>query len=293
MPRTPPAVPYVLDRGLYVDGVKVPGEWWSVEAGESGWLALRADNTWWWGWDPEPHEITGPHDTPPVISPGGKYIAHTTVEKGRGIVTGFATWSAGAGLGGIPVDLGDRQDGSLVTVRAVTDDGKVVVQGSRTALLWTPLVDGGGSVDLARSAPGQQVLAGTPAGLVVTDGTDSTDGRPYLAEISDTGELTRTQDLPAYDSISVSSGGSWVAWTPPGTLGGEVTTVATLEAQRVDGSDHVALSAPDGWAFRVGQWAWEDDDYLVATVTSDGGSGEDRMARCLVASASCVLVRSR
>ncbi|MGN6576985.1 MAG: hypothetical protein ACTHKG_15010, partial [Nocardioides sp.] len=78
VPDAAPTVPYLVGRALYVDGERVPGEWWSVEAGQAAWLALRSDNTWWWGWDAEPHEIAGPHDTPPVISPNGKYIAYLT-----------------------------------------------------------------------------------------------------------------------------------------------------------------------------------------------------------------------
>jgi len=296
IPRSAPSVPYVVDRSLHVDGERVPGEWWSVDGVDSGWLALRADNTWWWGYDAEPHEISGPHDTPPVISPGGEYVAYTTVESGKEIVTGFDTRPAGEGFG-LPVGLGDRQDGSLVTVRAVTDDGQVVVQGSRTALLWQPLVvDGGDPVDLRQTAAGAQFLAATPAGVVATYGADSREGQPFLADLSEDGELTRTQSVPEYDSLLVSPGGAWLAWLPPGTLGGEVAAVRTLETQRTDGSDQGSLTAPDGWAFRVEQWTWEDDDYLVATVTPDGRSeaaGGDRMARCSPAAGRCALVPLR
>ncbi|MGN6577806.1 MAG: hypothetical protein ACTHKG_19205, partial [Nocardioides sp.] len=215
-----------------------------------------------------------------------------------GLLTGFDTRPDGEGLGSVLVDLGDRQDGSLVTVRAVTDDGQVIAQGSRTAVLWRPLVVGGGEpVDLTATAPGVQVLAATPAGIVGTRGADSREGEPFLADLSDAGELTAKASVPAYDSLAVSRAGTWLAWLPPGTLGGEVTTVTTLDVQRVDGSGQAALSAPEGWDFRVAQWAWEDDDYLVATVTpaggpADGGSG-DRMARCSPAAGRCVLLPAR
>ncbi len=297
IPRTPPTVPYVLGRQLYVDGTQLPGSWWSVQGGDSRWLALRADNTWWWGWGPKPQSIPGPHDTPPVVSPAGTFVAETTVENGQGTVTGFDTRAAGEGLGGLPVDLGDRQDGSLVTVRAVTDDGRVVVQGSRTALLWLPLVvDGGGPVDLTSTAPGVQFLASTPAGLVATYGSDSREGEPFLAELSDAGKVTRKAPLPAYDSLAVSPGGAWLAWVPPGTLGGEVTTVGSLEVQRVGGGGAATLTPPDGWGFRVEQWSWEDDDHLVATVAAEGageGDGADRLVRCSATAARCVLLPTR
>jgi hypothetical protein len=298
VPRGTPSVPYVVNRTLYVDRERVPGEWWSVQAGEAAWLALRSDNTWWWGWDAEPHEIAGPHDTPPVISPNGKYIAYLTRNGQDGLLTGFDTRPDGEGLGSVLVDLGDRQDGSLVTVRAVTDDGEVIAQGSRTAVLWRPLVPGGGEpVDLTASAPDLQVLASTPAGIVVTRGADSREGEPFLADLSEDGELSAKASVPAYDSLAVSRAGTWLTWLPPGTLGGEVATVTKLDVQRVDGSGQATLSAPDGWGFRVEQWAWEDDDYLVAPVAREGGAADsgagDRMARCSPAAGRCVLLPPR
>jgi hypothetical protein len=283
VPKTAPQVPYVLDQELYVDGEQVPGTWWSVRSGDAGWLALRTDNTWWWGRGPKANEITGRHDVPPVISPNGRYVAEVLAENGEGEVTGFDTRPAGEGLGGVPVDLGDPADGNPVTVRAVTDDGAVIVQGAATSLLWLPLVDNS-TVDLTETAPGQQFLSGTPAGLVVTDGEG---GEPYLAEISEDGELTRVGAVPAHDDLVVSPAAEWLAWTAPGTTSGEVTSIPALEAQTVDASQQATLNAPAGWGFRVRAWVWEDDDHLVSPVVGDGG---ERMARCSVKSAGCVLV---
>jgi hypothetical protein len=176
----------------------------------------------------------------------------------------------------------------------VTDDGEVIAQGSRTAVLWRPLVvDGGEPVDLTVTAPGVQVLASTPAGIVATRGVDSREGEPFLADLSEAGELAAKASVPAYDSLTVSRAGTWLAWLPPGTLGGEVATVSKLNVQRVDGSGQATLSAPDGWGFRVEQWAWEDDDYLVAPVASTDGAAADRMARCSPAAGRCVLLPQR
>ena len=181
--------------------------------------------------------IGGQLEGPPAISPNGKYVAETLVEDGEGLVTGFDTRPAGEGLGGVTVDLGDPTDGSTVTVRAVTDDGRVIVQGTHTSLLWLPLVDNS-TVDLTVTAPGQQFLGSSPAGLVVTDGTDGVtdgaEGQPYLAEVSDGGELTRLGDIPAHQALVVSPDGAWLAWATPGSLGGEVTSIRSLEAQSVD-----------------------------------------------------------
>ena len=293
IPTTAPMVPYVLEQRLYVDGAQVPGSWWSVRGGDAGWLALRTDNTWWWGRGAEQNEITGPHDVPPVISPNGRYIAEVRTENGEGILTAFDTGADGETLGSVPVALGDREDGSTVSIRAVTNDGKVIAQGTETSLLWLPL-RGNGTVDLSVTAPGQQILGSASDGLVVTDGaggvTDGASGEPYLAQITDAGELTSRGTIPAHDDVLVSPGGAWLVWTAPGTTGGEVTSIPTLEVETVEGTQRATLTAPDGWGFRVRAWEWEDDDQLVSPVVRDGGRGGERMVRCGVQPARCVLI---
>ncbi|MEJ7773379.1 MAG: hypothetical protein WKF72_01115 [Nocardioidaceae bacterium] len=293
IPTTAPTVPYVLEQRLYVDGEQVPGTWWSVQVGDAGWLAQRTDNTWWWGRGPEPNEITGWHDVPPVISPNGRYVAHAGIDNGEGVLTGFDTRPGGEGLGSVPIDLGDPQDGSTVFIRAVTNDGKVIAQGTNTRLLWLPLA-GNGTVDLTVTAPRQLILGSTAAGLIANDeagGTEPVDGEPYLAQISDNGELTRISAIPAHDDLMVSPGAGWLAWTPAGTTGGEVTSIPALEAQTVDGTQQVTLTAPAGWGFRVRAWMWEDDNHLISPVIRDGDGGE-RMARCSAQSARCVLINT-
>jgi hypothetical protein len=57
----------------------------------------------------------------------------------------------------------------------------------------------------------------------------------------------------------------------------------------VNDSGEAVLLPPDGWAFRVMAWAWEDDDHLVSPVVRDGGDA-DRMVRCGVQSGVCVLI---
>jgi hypothetical protein len=264
-----------------------------VQAGEAGWLALRTDDTWWWGSGPMAQRLGGQLEGPPAISPNGKYVAETLVEDGEGLVTGFDTRPAGEGLGGVTVDLGDPTDGSTVIVRAVTDDGRVIVQGTHTSLLWLPLVDNS-TVDLTVTAPGQQFLGSSPAGLVVTDGTDGVtdgaEGQPSLAEVSDGGELTRLGDIPAHQALVVSPDGAWLAWATPGSLGGEVTSIRSLEAQSVDATQSATFTAPAGWGFRVQQWVWEDGDHLVSPVIADGGDRADRMARCSALAGRCVLI---
>ncbi len=296
-----PAVPYVLDQRLYVDGQQVPGTWWSVWHGDTAWLGLRTDYTWWWGRDATPQDLGGQHDAPPVISPNGRFLALPDTQDGRGVLTGLDTGAdpgaGGSGLGSVPVDLGDPQDGSAVTVRAVTDDGRVISQGTKASLLWLPLVGTGERiVDLSVTAPEQVVLANTPAGLIVSDGTGDVDDpsarEPYLAEISDRGELTRVATLPTHDDLAVSTSGEWLAWVPAGTEGGEVTVVRELLAKAVDGMEQTTLRPPSGWDFRVRAWSWEDGENLVAPLLARSGAGGEALARCNVVVARCVLIGS-
>ena len=149
---TAPTIPYVLDQRLYVDGEQVAGTWWSVVSADAGWLALRTDSTWWWGRGPEANRFDPPLDLPPVISPNGRYVAMVADDGGRNAVTGFATEPGGQGMGGVPVYPGNASAGDPVRVRAVTDDGRVIVQGSGTNMLWLPLVDNH-TVDLTSTTP--------------------------------------------------------------------------------------------------------------------------------------------
>ena len=90
---------------------------------------------------------------------------------------------------------------------------------------------------------------------------DQTSSEPYLADISDSGELTRIGAIPAHDDVVVSPGARWLASTTPGTTGGEVASIPALQAQPVDGTLRATLTAPAGWGFRVRERVWEDDDH--------------------------------
>lgn len=284
LPRSEPTIPYVVDRSLHVGGHRVPGRWYAVEAGPSGWIGWHPDNTWWWasGTQTDPQQIPLSVDKPPVISPNGLYVAQLSSDNG-GSLTGFDTRPAGEGLGSVPIDLGDQQQGSAVSVRAVLDDGRVIAQGTDTAVLWRPLVDNR-TIDLTRTAPGQVFLAATPAGLVVADGED---GPTYLADLDDDGTLHHLADLPDHDDLAVSTQGTWLVWTPLGTTQGDVFAVPTLQARELTGTEPVTITAPDGYAFTAGRWAWEDDDHLVATIVDEQG---ERMTRCVLPSARCVVL---
>ena len=81
--------------------------------------------------------------------------------------------------------------------------------------------------------------------------------------------------------------------SPPGTLGGEVAAVATLDAQAVAGGDETTLAAPDGWGFAAGSWVWEDDQTLIAVLQPlDGTIRSSRLARCDVTLGACTSFRA-
>jgi len=159
IPAAPPSVPYVLDRKLYVDDTQVPGDWWSVESRGGAWLATQPDGSWWFGAPGvDPGKIDAQLDQPPVLSADGRYVAFVDLSGGQAHLTGFDTAPSGEGFGAAPVDLPRAEDGVAIRVRAVTDDGDVIVQGTRTSLMWRAVRDQQTVVDLNETAPGQVVL---------------------------------------------------------------------------------------------------------------------------------------
>lgn len=282
IPDGAPAVPYVLDRGLYVDGERVPGDdWWSVRSGGDAWIGVRGmPLTWWWGRGTEVHELPNGENVTPKISPDGSYVAVVRVEDGGGILTVVDT-EIGRDVEGTPTNFGPVRPEEGAYVVAVTDDGTVVVRRGNGYLTWSEDL-------LASTLSGEMVFDATSVGVVAGD----VDGGPtYLAEISDDGTLTKVADLPEHDDLLVSPSGTWLAWTPAGTTGGDVTSVPSLQVQRFAGGEPVTLDAPDGWDFAVRTYTWEDDDHLVSVVSSTE-QRQDRLARCSAEQARCVLVRA-
>jgi hypothetical protein len=286
--RAAPDAPVVVAGTLYVGGERVPGRWSSVRGSGTHWVGQRADGSWWWGYDARPQQLEGTMYQPPVISPSAGYLARVRSEGGRATLVGADTEEGGKGFGG--VDLPGAALDPAVRAVAVTDAALVVVMGTDFQRLWRPLVERE-TVDLAQTAPGQVVIGNTSAGLIVNEGeynaTDGTQGEPYLARLSDDGTLTRVGALPTHDVQEAST--QWLAYVPPGTVGGEASEATELQVQRVDGSTTGALTPPKGWLFVAPGFHWETDDRLLAlVVTKDGG--DEGLVRCRPDPASCVLI---
>jgi hypothetical protein len=282
-------LPVAVALDLHVGGEQVAGRWYTVAGRGTHWIGLRDDRTWWWGYDAEPQRIDGEIDQPPAISADGGHVAHVRTEPDhRWTLVGADTEEGGEGLGAVDLPPGAMSPPPRAI--AVTAAGLVVAGGPDFQWLWRPLVDGA-TVDLAETAPGQVVLGATDAGLVVNEGTygrtDATQGAPYLAVLADDGTLTRLGPLPTHDVLVADE--EWVAYVPPGTVGGEASGTVELQVQRRDGSDAGALTAPEGWQFLAPGFRWESPGQLLALLVSWTGQTEG-LARCRPDTLACELV---
>jgi hypothetical protein len=286
-----PRVPVLLDLQIYRRGRAVPGRWWAVSGTSDRWIGQRIDGSWRWANEAQVGRFEGALEQPPVISPGGDHVAYVTSDGDNPVLNGFTTDPAGEGYGlGLALPAGSDPPARAV---GVTDEGLVVALGSSFEVLWDPLV-GGDSVDLADTAPGQVVLDVTAAGVVVNAGdyasTDTTSGDPYLATLGEDGSLTRIRSLPTHDVLE--AGPAWMAWVPPGTVGGEASSARELQVERVDGGGAGVLTPPEGWVFLAPGFRWESPDSLVAHVVTEDG-GDEGIVRCRPESPECVLVPLR
>jgi hypothetical protein len=282
-----PGLPVEVGGDLWVGGEQVPGEWWGVEGRGTRWIGIRLDRTSWWGDDAQPRRMEGEVDQGPAISASGRYLAYVVGEGREWTLVGVDTYQGGDGTW--TVELPHQRMSPSPRAVAVTDDGLVVVGGPRFQWVWRPLVDGA-TVDLARTAPGQAVVGGTGAGLVVNEGrydrTDGAQGAPYLARIAEDGSLQRLGPVPTHDAMEAS--GQWLAYALPGTLGGEVWGPDALQVQRLDGSDSGVVAAPENWRFNPSDMQWETaDELLVVLVSQDG---DEALARCRPDRRTCTLV---
>ncbi len=288
-PLTPeaPTVPFVFRDTLYVDGERLTGAWWQVSHAGDAWVAQGNDfTTVIWGTDAEPHAIQGDLILEPHLSPDGTLLAVSTTEDG-GQVQLIDTQS-GETVNTLPADtVGPSSAGGAggadpLGVVAVTNDAHVILDRGAEQLMWLA-ADGVGIVDLASTAPEQLVWDATPAGLVVQDGTREGERDAfYLAEISESGELTRSRTIPGSE-IVINPSGTWLAYG--GSWGGESPTIPAITAQPVDGGSQLTLQPPDKRELLA--LTWEDDDLLLAQLYDDGDP--TGLARCSIRDERCVV----
>lgn len=275
----PPTVPYLLDERVYVDGEQLPGRWWEMERAGDAWVAWRTNDSWWWGTDAEPQAIPGEIANLAHLSPDGTMLAFSTTEDGGQVM--LLDTQSGETLGTLPTGMTNPRDSDAVGVIAVTDDAQVILDGGNEQLMW-PGPDSDETVDLGETAPGQSVQGSTAAGLVVLDGTRN--DRAYLAEVSDSGELSELRDLPG-EEIVVNPSGTWLAHG--GSSGGESRTIPYVTAESIDDNQRVRLRSPVNGRVLVAK-TWEDDNLLLAELHDEGiATG---LARCGIREERCVVL---
>ena len=281
-PLTPetPTVPYVFGDTLYVDGEQVPGAWWQVSHAGDAWVAQGNDFvTGIWGTDAEPHAIPGDVVLQPQLSPDGTLLAVTTTDDGGQVL--LIDTRSGETVNTLPADTPSGSNADLLGVVAVTDDAQVFVDSDARQLMWLA-ADGDETIDLASSAPDQLVADATPAGLVVQDGTREGERDAfYLADVSESGDLTPVRTLPGSEVV-INPSGTWLAYG--GSWGGESSTIPEITAQPVDGGRQLSLEPPDKRELLA--LTWEDDDLLLAELYDDGDP--TGLARCSIREERCV-----
>lgn len=296
----PPEHAYVLKNRLHVGGQQLPGKYAGLTSHGDTWIAyVRGGDSpgWIWGVGTTVHPVPG---AVVQLSPRGRYVATATdngcsVDEGACVLRFFDTRT------GRKARLGLRGRFDLI---GVTDQGAVLVKEgnpqSRGHKVW----------EAARGATSTRpvVEVGVMSGWAMND-WDAAFGNAgltlccgnirgqWLGELVD-GEVRRGRPIPK-DVEPGPAGHWWVlnAWINrvPRTPGaGRVATTRAIEVRQVrDDGGHVRLPAPEGWTFAAADWSgvvqWEDADTFLARVVDARGGG-DRLARCDIPLATCVLV---
>ncbi len=309
-----PTVPYLLKGRLHVDGAVLPGRYAGVVVRGKTWLGWeRWDGPWAWGTGATTHPL--PEGIVAKLSPGGRYLATVT--------GGEHCEGVGLNLEGRPCTVrlrdtsGAEPDRRLRVTRTVvlvgvTDHGAVVLT-EGAALRWDELVwDAAGGADAVQSLvdspplrewarQGWEPNGFGHAGFELHTG--NVPGR-WLGDIVD-GEARLRFQIP--DGVEPGPDGAWVLATRWAVSqnrrelkGALEPTTPTLRVRALGKRGRlgapVPLQAPTGWFFAratPGDDAvfWEDADTFVARVVDSRQSG-DRLARCDLPLATCVLVES-
>lgn len=310
-----PSVPYLLKGRLHVGRAVLPGRYTGVLVRGRTWLGWeRWDGPWTWGTGTTTHRLRA--RTVAKLSPSGRYLATVT--------GGEHCEGVGLNLEGKPCTVrlhdtsGAEPDrrlrvGRTVVLVGVTDHG-VVVLTEGAALRWDELV-----WDAAGGADAVQPLVDSPqlrewarqgwepsgfghAGFELHTG--NVPGR-WLGDIVD-GEARLRFQIP--EGAEPGPDGAWILatrWSVSRDQRRELKgalelTAPTLRVRALGKRGRlgapVPLHAPTGWFFARATPGddvvfWEDADTFVARVVDARQSG-DRLARCDLPLATCVLVES-
>lgn len=308
-----PTVPYLLKGRLHVGRAVLPGRYAGVIVRGTTWLGWeRWDGPRTWGTGTTTHRL--PAVNAAEISSEGRFLA--TVSGGE--------HCEGVGLNSehkkcvvrLLDTSGAQPPRRLVVARTVvlvgvTDQG-IVVLTEGAALRWDELIwDAAGGADGVvpiEDSPGMREWAMHDWG----PGSFGNAGfeffapnvsQRWLGELVD-GEIRARFRIPR--DVEPGPGGAWVLSNPWTSVdwrnlkGALEPTTATLRARSLGkrGSlgPPVPLHAPTGWFFARatpgdGVVFWEDADTVLARVVDSRQSG-DRLARCDLPLATCVLVDS-
>ena len=307
-----PTSPYLLKGRLYVGREVLPGRYGSAIVRGKTWLGWeRWDGPRTWGTGTTTHRL--PAVNAVQISSDGRFIA---------------TVSGGEHCEGVGLNLehkecvvrlldtsGARPPRRLVVARTavlagVSDQG-VVVLTEGAALRWNELMwDATGGADGVvpiEDSPGMQEWAmhdwgpGSFGNAGFEFFTPNVSQR-WLGELVD-GQVRARFPIP--QDVEPGPGGAWVLRNPwfanrRDLKGALEPTTATLQARSLGKHGKLGapepLHAPTGWFFARATPGddvvfWEDADTFVARVVDSRQSG-DRLARCDLPLATCVLVGS-
>ena len=265
-----PTRPYVLKGRLHVGDLVVPGRFGVLTTAGDVWLAHRMDGPMAWGVGSSVHTL--PVEAEAKLSTNGRWIA---------VSPGFDACMGNTGA-------------TACTLRLLDTTGKDAPR--RVTIRRTLSARPGGTTQV-------DVLGVTGQGVVVVsvyDGGwqerywDALGGAQALQSQADDRNVTDwTQDS---GQTGVGPGGHWAlktAWAERGSDFSRRTT-RVLEARRITGRrTTVRLHAPRGWSFAPSESGnlvfWESPTAFLMLVV-DSRRGGDRLTRCNIRLATCVLV---
>ena len=292
----PPTGPYVLKDRLHVGDQVIPGRFGVLTTRGPTWVAYSMDEAMVWGRGAEAHPL--PNGERGWLSPSGRYLLTASRWEDCGSDEGKQICVLRV------LDTTRAEPTRRLVLRrpvdvfGVSDQGLVVLTGS-TAFRWEGLLWDAAGWDrdvqpLRESTPMTtwamqwwDPIGFGPAGFEFSSG--NVPGH-WLGEIVD-GELRPLRRLPATEA-EPGPGGTWAVSTAWPTTHSYPATKPVVRAWRLQGhAKQVRLRAPRGWSFAqtATPVVWESAGTFLAVVV-DSRKGGDRLARCHIPHATCVIV---